>query len=67
MEDPEAQFNHAFFYDSPNQLAVFLPEATDCSQSVRLIEVASFRPAHHLELVMDDNKGKALAYLIPDE
>ena len=67
MEDPEAQFNHAFFYDSPNQLAAFLPEAADCSQSVRLIEVASFRPAHHLELVMDDNKGKALAFLVPDE
>ena len=67
LEDPEVQFNHPFFYDTPNQLVEFLPEAGDCSESVRLIEVASFRPGHHLELVMDDDKGKALAYLVPDE
>jgi hypothetical protein len=67
LEDPEVQFNHPFFYDTPNQLTEFLPEAGDCSESVRLIEVASFRPGHHLELVMDDDKAKALAYLVPDE
>jgi hypothetical protein len=67
LEDPEVQFNHSFFYDTQNQLAEFLPDATECSGTVRLIEVASFRPGHHLELVMDDDKGKALAYLVPDE
>jgi hypothetical protein len=67
LKDPEVQFNHPFFYDSPNQLAAFLPEAADCSETIRLIEVASFRPGHHLELVMDDDKGQALAYLVPDE
>ena len=67
LEDPEVQFNQSFFYDTPNQLTEFLPEAADCSGSVRLIEVASFRPGYHLELIMDDDKGKALAYLVPDE
>jgi hypothetical protein len=67
LEDPDVQFNHSFFYDTQNQLAKFLPEATECSETVRLIEVASFRSGHHLELVMDDDKGKALAYLLPDE
>jgi hypothetical protein len=67
MEDPEVQFNHSFFYDTRNQLDEFLPEAAACSETVRLIEVASFRLGHHLELVMDDDKGKALAYLVPDE
>ena len=67
LDDLEVQFNHPFFYDTPNQLAAFLPEAADCAETIRLIEVASFRPAHHLELVMDDEKGQALAYLVPDE
>jgi hypothetical protein len=67
LEDPEVQFNQSFFYDSPNQLVEFLPGATGCSESVRLIEVASVRPGYHLELVMDDDKSKALAYLVPDE
>jgi hypothetical protein len=67
LEDPEVQFNQSFFYDTPNQLAEFLPEAVECAESVRLIEVASFRPGYHLELIMDDDKAKALAYLVPDE
>jgi hypothetical protein len=67
LEDLDVQFNHSFFYDTPNQLAAILPKAVDCSESIRLIEVASFRPAHHLELVMDDEKGQALAYLVPNE
>ncbi len=67
FEDPEVQFNHSFFYDTANQLDEFLPNASGCSDTVRLIEVASFRPAHHLELVMDDEKGEAIAYLVPDE
>jgi sporulation-control protein spo0M len=67
LEDPEVQFNHPFFYTTWNMLAEFLPEAGEYSETVRLIEVASYRPGHHLELVMDDDKGKALAYLVPDE
>jgi hypothetical protein len=67
LDDPDAQFNRSFFYESPNQLANYLPEAVDCAETIRLIEVASFHPGHHLELVMDDEKGKASAYLIPDE
>jgi hypothetical protein len=67
FEDPEVQFNHSFFYDTANKLDKFLPENAGCSDTIRLIEVASFRPAHHLELVMDDEKGEAIAYLIPDD
>jgi len=67
LEDPQAEFNHRFFYDTPNQLIRVLPEAEGCVDSIRLIKVASFRRDHHLELVMDDEKGQALAYLVPDE
>lgn len=67
LEDPDVQFNQSFFYDTPNQLAKFLPEAAGCADAIHLIDVASFRPDHHLELVMDDEKGEASAYLVPDE
>ncbi len=66
LDDPGIEFNHEFFYDPPNQLTDYLPDAGDCSDTVRLIEVASFRPGYHLELVMDDEKGQALGYLVPD-
>jgi hypothetical protein len=32
-----------------------------------VIEVASFRPGTHLELIMDDEKSQAVAFLAPDE
>jgi Pyruvate phosphate dikinase, AMP/ATP-binding domain len=67
LEDPEVQFNRSFFNDTPNRLTDFLPKAKKYKNIIRLIEVASFRPAHQLELVMDADKGQALAYLVPVE
>jgi hypothetical protein len=67
LDDPEVKFNRLFFYDTDNQLPEYLPEAEECMETVRLIEVASFRPGFHLELVMDDEKGQAVAYLVPDD
>jgi hypothetical protein len=67
LDDPDVQLNRAFFYDTPNQLEDVLPHATDCANTLRLVEVSSYRPDHHLELVMDDEKGQAVAYLVPDE
>jgi hypothetical protein len=67
LDDPDAQLNRSFLYDTPNLVTEYLPEAEDCSETVRLIEVASFRQGTHLELVMDDEKGEGVAYLVPDE
>jgi hypothetical protein len=66
LDDPGVKFNRPFLYDSPNKLDDFLPDAKDCSDTLRLIEVASFRPGAHLELVMDDEKSEAVAYMVPD-
>ncbi len=67
LDDPDVQFNRSFFYDTPNRLAAYLPDAIECDETIRLIEVANFRPGSSLELVMDDDKAQALAYLVPDE
>jgi len=66
LDDEKTIFNRDFFYQTPNKLLDRLdvdPAIADC---LRLIEVASFKPDHHLELVMDDEMGQALAYLVPD-
>jgi hypothetical protein len=67
LDDKGAQFNQAFFYKTPNQLTRVLPEEAPRARYLRLIEVATFRPGHHLELVMDDDEGRAVAYLAADE
>lgn len=66
LDDPDVVFNWDFFYHTPNRAADALlvePALTGC---LRLIEVESFRPGHHANLVMDDEQGRAVAFLAPD-
>lgn len=66
LDDEDTIFRRDFFYDTPNQSGNFLSKETTCIDCLRLIEVGSFRPGHHLELVMDDEEQRAVAYLAPD-
>jgi hypothetical protein len=66
MDDVDVSFNRAFFYDTPNCLADWLPEYANLADSLRLIEVAAFRPGCHMDLVMDDEQSRAVAFLVPD-
>lgn len=66
LDDPESFFRGEFFYDTPNRLSEWLPSVENLPRAVRLIEVADYRPGFHLEIVMDDEAGQAVAYLAPD-
>ena len=66
LDDPATSFNKQFFYETPSCLGKFLevpPALADC---LRLVEVSRFAPGCHLEVVMDDEAGMAVAYLSPD-
>jgi hypothetical protein len=67
LDDKDVIFNRDFFYNTPNQIEKFLPAETHGSVCIRVIEVASYRPGHFLELVMDDEEGLAIAYLTADK
>jgi hypothetical protein len=65
LEDSDVIFDQAFFYETPNRMARFLPgEST--STCLRLIDVADYRPGCRIELVMDDDEGRAVAYLVKE-
>jgi hypothetical protein len=66
LDDPDTIFNHEFFYHTPNCLVEILPDDCDSDCSLHLIKVTSFRPQHHLELVMDGETGRSVAYLERD-
>jgi len=66
LDDDDAVFQRNFFYKTPNQLTSFLPDVDDLADCLRLIEVDSFRPGYHLELVMDGETGRSVAYLEKD-
>jgi hypothetical protein len=43
----------------------FLPQNQMPHECLRVIEVPAFRPNHHLEMIMDNDKSIALAFLMP--
>jgi len=59
-------FNHDFFYGTPSCLADWLSTSPEVASALRVIEVAACRPGHHLDVIMDDERGESLAYLAPD-
>ena len=67
LDDDKVVFERGFFYSTPNKLEEFLPSEKGKDKVLRLIEVSSYRSSHHLELVMDDDLGKAAAFLEPDQ
>jgi hypothetical protein len=58
----ETRFNKDFFYGTPNHLDEKLGP-NKLNTCLRLIDVAEFSPDHHLDIVMDDEEGRAVAYL----
>jgi hypothetical protein len=67
VDDQTAKFNRDFFYNTPNSVSDWIDLAPPLEACLHLVDVAKFRPDHHLELIMDDIKGQAIAFLVPDK
>jgi hypothetical protein len=67
LDDPASTFKRAFFYDTPNRIDKFLkPEQLkDCC--LRVIDVQDFHKGYLMDLLMDDEQGKAVAFLVRPE
>lgn len=66
LDEKENCMNMEFFNESPNCIADFLDVDPAMAASLRLIRVADFRANYHAILLMDDDVGRAVAYLVPD-
>jgi hypothetical protein len=67
LDDKDVLFNQDFFYKTPNRVQDFISVNKRLIQTLRLLAVMDFRPDHHMDLVMDGQKGRAVAYLVPDD
>jgi len=67
LDDEEVIFNREFFYNSSNHLLDFLPEDAKFKGSLHLIRVEDYRAGHLLNLVMDSEVGRAVAYLVSNK
>lgn len=63
LDDEDALFNRAFFYDTPNRVATWLPEAEVADGALRLIAVDDVKRDATISLIMDSEAGRALAFL----
>jgi hypothetical protein len=63
MEDKGTTFNREFFYSSPNRAGEWIPLSERMANCLRLIRVSDYRPDSYLRLIMNDEKGLAIAYL----
>ena len=67
LDDRDVIFNHDFFYKTPNKVLKFINIDKRLTRTLRLLAVKDYRPDHHIDLVMDGQKGRAVAYLVSDE
>ena len=63
LDDHGTVFNRSFFYKTPNHLSDFIRTDEGLLGALRLIKVDDFRPGCSMHLVMNDEVGKAMAFL----
>ncbi len=66
LDDRDSVFNRGFFDQTPNRLPDFLAADETLLRTLRLIKVEDFRAGCSLSLVMNDEAGKAVAFLRED-
>ncbi|MBM3150652.1 MAG: hypothetical protein FJZ96_00365 [Chloroflexi bacterium] len=66
LEDEDVIFNRDFFEKSPNRIEQWITLDASLQPCLRLLAVADYRPGCHLDLVMNDDLGRAAAFLQPD-
>ncbi len=63
LDDPRTRFNTEFFDSTPNHLEDWLPGSQALATSLKVIRVKDYDSKAHLKIVMNDDIGKAVAFL----
>ena len=64
MNDPRTVFNREFFYQTPNHVDEWIEADGNLQERIRLIRVEDFCKAASLRVVMSDEQGQAVAYVV---
>ena len=67
LDDEDVVFNQGFFYETKNRVSDFIAINKRLTRTLRLLAVKDFRSGHHMDLMMDGEKGRAIAYLVQDK
>lgn len=65
LDEEDTIFNRDFFYNTPNRLSDFIfIENPRVVAALKLIAVTDYRPNARMDLIMDANKSRAIAFLV---
>jgi len=68
LDDEQTIFKREFFRATPNRVLDFIPiENPRVLAALKLIAIHDFRPNARMNLVMDANKSRAVAFIVQDE
>lgn len=60
----EDDFNRDFFYKTPNRLSEWINVDPPLFERLRLIKVSDYMEDHHMELIMNGEEGRAVAFVV---
>lgn len=64
LDDEDVVFNPDFFYSTPNHLSEWCSPVDEVLlNSLRLVAVDDYAKGYHLNLIMDDDEGRAVGFL----
>ncbi len=63
LDDKQTVFNRKFFFDTPNRLAERIMVDEKLLSTLRLIKVTDYAPDAFIQIVMNDEKSLAVAFL----
>ncbi len=64
LDDSRTVFNRDFFYQTPNHIDEWADVDEGLKDCIRLIEVADYRKGATIRIVMNDEQGQAVAYVV---
>lgn len=67
LDDEDVIFNRDFFDNTLNLFPEMFPKEDKFFGSLRLIKVADYRPNARLDLIINDDEGRAVAFFVSNE
>jgi hypothetical protein len=64
LDEPDTHFQREFFDNAPNAITSFINVDEQTAACVQLIDIAAYRPNHHIEIIMDDAQDQVTAFLV---
>lgn len=63
LDDENTYFNWDFLNQAPNGILDYLEVDETIAGCVHLIDIPTYLPGHHIELIMDDEQGQCIAFI----